>query len=51
MIKQSGKIDEFPINLSVDNTTFRVPITMKQNYQLDLTKSNFYELIGFDKKK
>ena len=23
---------------------------MKQNYQLDLTKSDFYELIGFDKK-
>ena len=23
---------------------------MKTNYQLDLTKSNFYELIGFDKK-
>ena len=23
---------------------------MKENYQLDLTKSNFYELIGFDKK-
>ena len=22
---------------------------MKENYQLDLTKSNFYELIGFDK--
>ena len=22
---------------------------MKQNYQLDLTHSNFYELIGFDK--
>lgn len=25
-------------------------VTLKTNYQLDLTKSNFYELIGFDKK-
>ena len=23
---------------------------MDENYQLDLTKSNFYDLIGFDKK-
>ena len=23
---------------------------MKTNYQLDLTKSNFYDLVGFDKK-
>ena len=23
---------------------------MKDNYQLDLTQSNFYELLGFDKK-
>ena len=25
-------------------------MTLKQNYQIDLTKSNFNELIGFDKK-
>lgn len=24
-------------------------LTLKTNYQLDLTKSNFYELIGFEK--
>ena len=27
-----------------------VTITLKTNYQLDLTKSNFYKLIEFDKK-
>ena len=44
-----NKEDEYPINLEFNETTFRVTITMKENYQLDLTKSNFYELIGFDK--
>ena len=50
VIKQKNKEDEYPINLEFNETTFRVTITMKENYQLDLTKSNFYELIGFDKK-
>ena len=50
VIKQANKEDEYPINLEFNETTFRVTITMKENYQLDLTKSNFYELIGFDKK-
>ena len=50
VIKQQGKADEYPINLEFDQTTFRVTITMKRNYQLDLTRSNFYDLIGFDKK-
>ena len=50
VIKQANKEDEYPINLKFNETTFRVTITMKENYQLDLTKSNFYELIGFDKK-
>ena len=49
VIKQANKEDEYPINLEFNETTFRVTITMKQNYQLDLTKSNFYELIGFKK--
>ena len=40
-VKKSGKDDEYPIILAFDET----------NYQVDLTKSNFYELIGFDKKK
>ena len=50
VIKHSNKNDEYPINLEFNETTFRVTITMKQNYQLDLTHSNFYELIGVDKK-
>ena len=50
VIKQANKEDEYPINLEFDDTTFRVIITIKENYQLDLTKSNFNELIGFDKK-
>ena len=40
---------KFPINIDFNETTFRVTITMKENYQLDLTKSNFNEVIGFDK--
>ena len=49
VIKQSGEKDVFPISLTFDNATFRVLIVMKENYQLDLTQSNFYDLIGFDK--
>ena len=49
VIKQSGKDDEFPISLTFNDTTFRVVIVMKENYQLDLTQSNFNDLIGFDK--
>ena len=43
--------DEYPINLEFNEITFRVVITMKTNYQLDLSHGNFHELIGFDKKK
>ena len=50
VIKQENKEDEYPINLEFNETTFRVTLTMKENYQLDLTKSNFYKLIGYDKK-
>ena len=50
VVKQAGKDDFFPINLSFSPTTFRVTITLATNYQLDLTQSNFYDLIGFDKK-
>ena len=42
--------DKYPITLEFDNTTFRVTITLADNYRFDLTKSNFNELIGFDKK-
>ena len=45
----SGKDNEYPITLAFDDTTFKVTVTLKTNYQLDLTKSNSYELIGFDK--
>lgn len=49
VIKQENKEDEYPINLAFDDITLRVTITLKENYQLDLTHSNFYDLIGFDK--
>ena len=42
--------NEHHITLTFDETTFKVTVTLKTNYQLDLTKSNFYELTGFDKK-
>ena len=50
VIKSSGKDDEYPITIVFHETIFKVTIKLKTNYQLDLTKSNFYELIGFDKK-
>ena len=55
-IKDITKIDDgnsdptYPITLEFDETTFRVTVTLVQNYQLDLTASNFNDLIGFDKK-
>ena len=54
-IKEKTKIvngdgdEEFPINLTFDEPTFRVTVTLDANYQLDLSKSNFGKLIGFDK--
>ena len=49
-IKNITKVgDAYPITLEFDNTTFRVTITLAQNYQLDLTASNFNDLIGFNK--
>ena len=42
--------DRYPITLEFDDTTFRVTVTLAENYQLDLRASNFNELIGFDKK-
>ena len=44
-----GSSTTYPITLTFDDTTFRVTITLAQNYQVDLTHSNFYDLIGFDK--
>ena len=40
--------EDYPITLSFDEPTFRVIITLATNYQLDLTKSDFNELIGYD---
>ena len=42
--------DTYPITLEFDDTTFRVTVTLAENYQLDLRASNFNDLIGFDKK-
>ena len=50
IVKDSASKNEYPITLEFDNTTFRVTVTLANNYQLDLTASNFNELIGFDKK-
>ena len=45
-----GKDKTYPITLEFDDTIFRVTITLAENYQLDLTASDFNYLIGFDKK-
>ena len=42
VIKQVNKDDDYPISLSFVDTTFRVTITLKPNYQLYLTHSNFF---------
>ena len=51
-ITKKGTINNpiYPISLEFDSTTFRVTVTLATNYQLDLTHSNFNDLIGFDKK-
>ena len=43
--------EDYPITLTFDKPTFRVIITLATGYGLDLTKSDFNELIGYDKKK
>ena len=45
-----GGNEDYPITLTFDEPTFRVIITLATGYQLDLTKSDFNELIGYDKK-
>ena len=50
IVKDGANNNEYPITLVFDETTFRVTITLADNYQLDLTASNFNDLIGFDKK-
>ena len=49
IVKDGANNNEYPITLEFDNTTFRVTVTLANNYQLDLTESNFNELIGFNK--
>ena len=50
IVKSGASDNDYPITLAFNDTTFRVTVTLAQNYQLDLTASNFNELIGFDKK-
>ena len=40
----------YPITLKFNNTTFKTTINLAPNYQLDLTTSNFSDLIGFNKR-
>ena len=49
IVKDGASDNEYPITLEFDNTTFRVTVTLAKNHQLDLTASNFNELIGFEK--
>ena len=49
IVKDGASDNEYPITLEFNNTTFRVTVTLAKNYQLDLTASNFNELIGFEK--
>ena len=47
-VNNSNKIS-YPITLVFNNTTFKTTINLATNYQLDLTTSNFGDLIGFNK--
>ena len=46
----NGK-DEYGINLYFILSTYRVLVELSNDYQLDLTNSNFGQLIGFNSKK
>lgn len=46
-----GQSSIAPISLEFDLTSFKVLISLQDNFQLDLTTSDFHTLIGFDKKK
>ena len=50
IVKDGANNNDYPITLEFNETTFRVTITLANNYQLDLAASNFNNLIGFDKK-
>ena len=49
IVKDGANNNEYPITLEFNKTTFRVTVMLAKNYQLDLTASNFNELIGFKK--
>ena len=49
IVKDGANNNEYPISLEFDEITFRVTVVLAKNYQLDLTASNFNELIGFKK--
>ena len=49
IVKNGKNPNEYPITLEFGDTTFRVTVTLANNYQLDLTASNFNDLIGFNK--
>ena len=49
IVKDGANNNEYPITLEFNETTFRVTVMLAKNYQLDLTTSNFNELIGFKK--
>ena len=40
----------YPITLKFNNTTYKTKINLAANYRLDLTTSNFGDLIGFNKR-
>ena len=50
IVKDGANNNEYPITLEFNEITFRVTVMLAKNYQLDLTASNFNELIGFKKK-
>jgi len=51
-LKKKTKVgeDSHPITLEFNSTTFKTTINLAKDYQLDLTASNFNDLIGFNKR-
>lgn len=41
--------EPYPTTLTFDDPTLRAIVTLDNNYRLDLSKSNFHRLIGFNK--
>jgi len=48
--KETASSTTYPITLQFNNTTFKTEVNLATNYQLDLTTSNFNDLIGFKKR-